>query len=438
MRNELSIIFVLSVVIVVASIVSTHKSLVDDKYKSLVESGVPPQEDIPRDFLGYHDAHQGIRLRREELKRLRLNMTAFEKSKRPDAMTALNRGRLNFKLNVTAIDEAIEADSKRGTLKLPNILLIGAQKGGTSALARWLFSHGVCRPIPFPGENAGYHRKEAHYFDIDSRYEQGIKFYAKRFYHCSDATYEMDATPAYLAYPERVRKTYDEAGNNQAESLKIVVILREPVARDLSAYNHKASLFKDQSTKNNMWRNAVDKSGDLLSFNAYTKKAFRYMLHPEGPCASGPISFCFGLYALFLKRWMNLFRHNQILILSYDELIRNEAKLIWRLRTFLGLEIENDAGVAEIEQVNSKHGVHKISLPPCLVQKKMAKTYDITNNELYELLATKKAPSMEQRPFPNFVLSNCVSKDGRNISSYHETTAGLATENEDSKIDTGM
>lgn len=401
------------------NIISIHKSWAVDQFESVAyREGVPCPENKRRDLLDRpesHDPHRDIRMKRDELLRLRLNVTALNGTNWSNS----TKGWRRFKLNLTAIDEAIEADSKRGTLQLPNILLIGAQKGGSSALAHWLFTHGVCRPTAFPGENWRSHRKEAHYFDKDDRFEQGIKFYAKRFYNCTSADYSMDATPAYLAFPDRIKRTYDEAGNNQTENLKIVVILREPIARDLSVYNHKASLFREQADRNVFWRNAVNKkSGNLLPFEEYARTAFSHMLHPEEPCAESPVSFCYGLYAMFLKRWMQLFRHRQILVLSYDELIQNEEKLMWRLRTFIGLE--DGEGPAEIEEVNTKHDEHKLSLPPCQLQKKMARGYNIANKELYKLLERKKVPWMEQRPFPPFVLSNCTTGD-------REMTAGPVT-----------
>lgn len=372
----------------------------------------------------------------------RRDLTELEQQLRSNA-TAMNRGnwsnstrrRRRFELNLTVIDEAIEADSKRGTLRLPNILLIGAQKGGSSALAQWLFSHGVCRPTAFPGENFGSHRKEAHYFDRDERYEQGIKFYAKRFYNCTGATHAMDATPANFAYPERVRQAYDEAGNNQTENLKIVVILREPIARDLSIYNHKASLFREQASRNIFWKNAVDKkSGDLMPFEEYVRKAFYNMQHPNGPCSDSNNSFCYGLYAMFLKRWMKLFKHRQLLVLSYSELIENEAKLMWRLRTFIGLD--DSVGATEIERVNSKHDVKKISLPPCRLQNKMAHGYEAANQEVYKLLAKKKVPLMEQRPFPQFVLSNCT-RGSQAMSSNDTETAAVRSNSSPDDSDVG-
>ena len=46
----------------------------------------------------------------------------------------------------------------------------------------------------------------------------------------------MDATPDYLTYPERIYETYSQA--NALPTLKVMLVIREPVSRELSLYNH--------------------------------------------------------------------------------------------------------------------------------------------------------------------------------------------------------
>ena len=62
-------------------------------------------------------------------------------------------------------------------VQLPFVLLIGEQKAGTSAIAHRLFEEGgFHRPKVFDDE-PDYYSKECHYFDLDWRYGQGLKFY---------------------------------------------------------------------------------------------------------------------------------------------------------------------------------------------------------------------------------------------------------------------
>ena len=54
---------------------------------------------------------------------------------------------------------------------IPNLLLIGAQKAGTTSLAQWMFDSGdVCSAKVFPNE-PDFYNKETHFFNEQKRYE---------------------------------------------------------------------------------------------------------------------------------------------------------------------------------------------------------------------------------------------------------------------------
>ena len=78
---------------------------------------------------------------------------------------------------------------------------------------------------------------------MDHRYKKGFEFYSKRFEHCNNATYVVDATPNYLGShsAERVYETYSKASPRLLSELKLIVSVREPIARELSLYNHMKS-----------------------------------------------------------------------------------------------------------------------------------------------------------------------------------------------------
>jgi len=57
-------------------------------------------------------------------------------------------------------------------IRLPTVLMIGAQKSATSAIADWLFEEGeYCRPQVFADE-PWYYSKEVHFFDSEWRYSK--------------------------------------------------------------------------------------------------------------------------------------------------------------------------------------------------------------------------------------------------------------------------
>ena len=71
-----------------------------------------------------------------------------------------------------------------------------------------------------------------------------MEFYAQRYQHCLNPnTIRLDATPDYLTFPERIIESYTEA--NALDTVKFMVVLREPVSRELSLYNHAHYYNKD-------------------------------------------------------------------------------------------------------------------------------------------------------------------------------------------------
>lgn len=110
---------------------------------------------------------------------------------------------------------------------LPDFLLIGTMKGGTSSLYRYLAAHPDVRKSS---------RKEIHYFDLN--YWRGLSWYRTHFPivlpHRREFTLVGEASPYYMYRPHvatRVRATLPHA--------KLVVLLRDPVERTYSHYRHE-------------------------------------------------------------------------------------------------------------------------------------------------------------------------------------------------------
>ena len=309
---------------------------------------------------------------------------------------------------------ALEERQSQPRIRLPNVLLIGSQKAGSSALSNWLFfDRGLCAANTFEGEPK-YWRKEVHFFDNDERYLQGARFYAKRFRRCfevGNTTLSMDATPNTLPFAQRVRQVYDTAGDGQADALKIVAILREPTSRMLSLYNHKVKASGGNNVSPAFWKSIIDQDGNIVPFSHFAGRILQGINSTDGTCLRKLRSAqCYDLYSHHIEEWMKYFNHNQILVLSYDELQRDQKSLMWRVEEFLGLKkaVDRLKEKDEIKESNTQQHSLKISYPPCDTQAMLAQALAKANENLYELLEKKKGPNMEQRPFPRFLLSNCT------------------------------
>lgn len=120
----------------------------------------------------------------------------------------------------------------------PTFLVLGAQKAGTTWLAHMATQH---PEIGAPGE------KELHFFDKRDRYRLGLEWYEAQFPPRAPGIRAMgEFTPNYLwvdTTPEERR----ESGHNEAiprlvgaayPDLRLIVSLRDPVTRAISAYYH--------------------------------------------------------------------------------------------------------------------------------------------------------------------------------------------------------
>ena len=283
-------------------------------------------------------------------------------------------------------------------VRLPTIQIAGAQKAGTSAIAKWLFDGGYCRPLILNGEPE-YYSKEAHYFDIDSNYNLGLEYYASKF--SDDEMPALDATPDTLAFAQRVRDTYELAGDDQVNKLKIIVILRDPVLRELSLYNHMAYACRnlDQSELTDWHKQVVRSDGTINTFNEFVRDVTMSALATNEAQDFGKgRSSRHGLYANHLKEWFRLFNRNQILILSYDELCVDPERVQDRIQRFIGRTI---SGTLQ-EKINSNDSKEKVLTPSSEARQRIESFMKPHNERLYHLLEENPGPSMEQRPFPQF------------------------------------
>lgn len=269
---------------------------------------------------------------------------------------------------------------------LPNLLIAGAPKAGTTSIAKLLFSSPeVCRAQTFPGEPYPDFEKEVNFFNQPWRYFRGEDFYRKRYEHCTrNHKYVLDATPNYLVYAKRIHDLYQR--RNQLESLKIIFTLREPVQREVSQFNHfaRVALF--------CWLTAKSfTSNGILSFEEFIQ---RWWL----PHFVTRRSFSF--YYDHLQTWFKLFDRKQILILSFDELQTDPDRLVQRILDFLGNDITVSS--ARLSKANTSHLKMNQTLETCPDQQKLWTFFEEHNNNLYRLLDEHKGPPMEQQPFPKF------------------------------------
>jgi Sulfotransferase domain. len=106
---------------------------------------------------------------------------------------------------------------------LPDAMIIGAMKCGTSSLHNYLTQHpGVIDPL----------RKEVHYFDVN--YERGEAWYRAHFGRREQSGLNLDSSPYYLRHPLAAARA-----QALVPRARLIVLLRDPVRRSYSHYWHQ-------------------------------------------------------------------------------------------------------------------------------------------------------------------------------------------------------
>lgn len=274
--------------------------------------------------------------------------------------------------------------SQNSTLsrKLPTLFLAGAQKAGTTATWGFIFqNHLVC--------GAANTTKEPHFFDSYDFQSKSLDDYTSLFEHCDDESLIIDATPRNLLEASRIRKFYEKAGMEVADDIKIMISLREPVARDISWYHHLLRAYVTNDTEAVAYF-----MSDFVDQRKNRPKTFaEYMQSNILPDFESDA----GNYARWLKQWFQLFPRQNILLMSYHEFHRDPSKFLGRILQFLDIAV---TGPLEAPHENSLHVVEEPI--PCTVQEMLAGMYAAKNQELYTLLRDNPGPSMELQPFPEF------------------------------------
>jgi Sulfotransferase domain len=126
-----------------------------------------------------------------------------------------------------------------GTEKLPNLIIIGAMKCGTTSLHHYLNLH---PEITMSSE------KELHFFVAEKNWSRGIEWYKSRFNNGTKSVTKIrgETSPSYSAchkwqgVPLRMYSIVPNA--------KLIYILRDPIERIISHYLHrKASGVENRS-----------------------------------------------------------------------------------------------------------------------------------------------------------------------------------------------
>ncbi|HEY0518893.1 MAG TPA: sulfotransferase domain-containing protein [Ilumatobacteraceae bacterium] len=215
----------------------------------------------------------------------------------------------------------------RSQRPLPDFIVAGVQKGGTTFLYQEMLRH--------PGVK-GSLTKEVHFFD--AHFDKGVDWYSGMFPRTSSNSKIVrgEASPAYIFHPAGVRRI--------AETLpdaRLIVVLRDPVQRALSHYKHERRLgFEESETFEEAL--SLEESRVSEEFDQLTEGVLSTSF------AVGHFAYTRrGLYAQQLKRAADLIGRDRLLILISEEMFLDPIAARSAALEFVGAEPLDIASVGD-------------------------------------------------------------------------------------------
>jgi hypothetical protein len=238
---------------------------------------------------------------------------------------------------------------------LPDFLIIGAQKAGTTALYSYLRRH---------PHISGPSWKEVSFFD--RHYTRGAAWYRGNFPIRRHALVG-EASPSYLFHPlapERVAALVPRA--------RLIALLRDPVDRALSHYQYEVALGRE----------ALSFEDALAREEERTRGEVERMLRDPSYFSDAWWNYTYsarGRYAEQLERWFAAFPREQLLVLPSEELGNEPAAAYARVLEFLGAaphELDSFPRVFEGDYADMRPETRRM----------LAGTFAEPNRRLYALL----------------------------------------------------
>jgi hypothetical protein len=192
-------------------------------------------------------------------------------------------------------------------MTLPNLIICGAPKSGTSSLYFWLEAH--------PEVCASRVKETFFYADDINRFnkklncmEHAIEDYSHQWDHCKGEKVVFEATAPYIYFKNALEKIKD-----LPTKPKLIFILREPAARLFSQYR-----FNKYKLRN-------------------TTATFMQYVSQNGNFASGQ-NFKGGVYYDFLKRWVDKYGKERIGIFLFEEMILDKTSFMKKIAQYIHIE----------------------------------------------------------------------------------------------------
>ncbi len=173
------------------------------------------------------------------------------------------------------------------TGSLPDFIIIGAQKSGTTSLYSYLSQH----PQLLPSIHKAVHFFDGGLDESADNFEKGEAWYRAHFQlrmHAHERTFE--ASPLYIFNPLAPKRIYD-----LVPEAKIIAVLRNPTERAISQYFHeKGGKNRDPLSIREALREEETRLKAAVRAKDYKQQFYTSLLQEPWPC-----------YKVQLERYLN-------------------------------------------------------------------------------------------------------------------------------------
>lgn len=193
------------------------------------------------------------------------------------------------------------------TLRLPDFIIAGAQKCGTTSLHRYLAAH--------PDLFLPRRPQELHYFDFDQNFAKGTRWFAAHFKSAGRTQKIGQTSPLYLydqRVPSRMARTLPD--------VRLIVLLRDPAERAYSHYWHQVK----KGTEDLPFIEALHEEQVRIARDYDSRRQYSYVDR--------------GKYAQQLARFGAFFPMTQVLLLATETLGKRPLETLDRCFDFLGVD----------------------------------------------------------------------------------------------------
>jgi Sulfotransferase domain len=231
--------------------------------------------------------------------------------------------------------------------RLPDFIIIGAAKCGTTSLYKKLSLH----PKVFMSTP-----KEPEFFARDDIFQKGLDWYAGLFDQANENQLCGEASTLYsqtTLFPETVARMHSAVPN-----VKLIYVLREPVDRTYSYYTQLVKNYQN-STRNFTVNRTFE---ECLFPENYPNRAGRerFFAAYDTHMPDDPKTLIEGSrYMVHIANYLAAFDKSQLLLVDFNDFIQKPDEVVTDICTFIGLNPNEMVDKENVRaNISSEHFIH--------------------------------------------------------------------------------